>query len=87
MLGGALGREFQLLRQRDYAEFLPVAVEHPQHEEVAAAEYVPGDLGTGPAQDAGDGDVLADLGHVAVLAGVLPFGPVGVDARLPLEVR
>ena len=86
VVGGAVGRELHLLRQRDDAEFVAVPVQHPQHEEVAAAEDVPGDLGAGVPQDTGHRDVLTDLGHVAVLAAVLPLAAVRVDARLPLEV-
>ena len=38
---GALGRCGQLLRQRRDAELVAIAVQHPQHEEIAADERVP----------------------------------------------
>ena len=53
VVGGALGGELQLLGKCGDAELGTVAVQHPQHEEVAAPEDVPGDFRPGAVRGRG----------------------------------
>ncbi len=82
MLEGGLRRLLEVRGRCRHAELVAVSIEHPQHEDVAAAEDVSRNLVSRLAQHRADRHGHVDNGHVAPLAAIR----LSIGALLPFQI-